>query len=87
MTQGRPYLDDSPPDKTPPEVTLSGMPTKITRHDLLQNGIRFKEDADERVTFDNDLLASPRGLGQGKSKKFNVRPRLEELLPFECLPT
>jgi Big-like domain-containing protein/Calx-beta domain-containing protein len=64
--------DPKPPDTTPPVVTLTNVPTEITRNALINQGIRFTETPNERARFANDLLMSRRGLGLGTSKKFNI---------------
>jgi 6-phosphogluconolactonase (cycloisomerase 2 family) len=59
-------------DTTAPAVTRSGIPTPMSRHDLVSAGITFSERANERVRWRNELLGRPRELGTGSSTSYSV---------------
>ena len=54
------------------DVTLNNVPTHITRAQLLSQGIKFKEVANEKVGFDDELRGSRAELGFGSTTKYNI---------------
>jgi 6-phosphogluconolactonase (cycloisomerase 2 family) len=82
---GKILNDDQAPPESPLTVKLTGFPSQITRAKLLNKGVKFREVANRAVRFDNDLLGTPRGTGQGTSTKFSVELATQQF-PFGPLP-
>jgi hypothetical protein len=64
-----------PVDKTPPSLTISGLPRSITLKKLLSSGLRFKQSSNEPTAFTDELYGSARtaSLSSLAAKAFNLR--------------
>jgi hypothetical protein len=64
-----------PVDKTPPSLTISGLPRSITLKKLLSSGLRFKQSSNEPTAFTDELYGSVRtaSLSGLAAKAFNLR--------------